>query len=128
MKLIGLRVENYKSIKDINLYIGGKPVVVFGVNGTGKSTLLNAIVALFAPVIRSLTGKGSFQLSDEDITIGEHRLAMEGTIEIGNDTLYLQRFYEKSKQNSRAPAITYDKSSMMCLLEHSETAFCKMKM
>ena len=109
MKLIGLRVENYKSIKDINLYIGGKPVVVFGVNGTGKSTLLNAIVALFAPVIRSLTGKGSFQLSDEDITIGEHRLAMEGTIEIGNDTLYLQRFYEKSKQNSRAPAITYDK-------------------
>ncbi len=125
MKLMGLRVENYKSINDINLYMGGKPVVVFGVNGTGKSTLLNAIVALFAPVIRNLTGKGSFQFSDEDITIGKHRLAMEGTIEIGDDTLYLQRFYEKSKQNSRTSALTYDKKCNELFIKTFRNSFLR---
>lgn len=111
MKLIDLRIENYKSINDLGLFFGGEDVVIFGINGTGKSTLLNAIVALFAPVIKSLTNKGTLRFTDDDITIGRQRLAIGGGFEIGNETLYLQRFYEKSKQNSRASATTYDKKT-----------------
>ena len=42
MKILGLRVHNFKGTKDFHLVVNGKDASIFGDNGTGKTTLKDA--------------------------------------------------------------------------------------
>mgnify|MGYP003218901692 FL=1 len=42
MKLLKLKLENFKGVRDFSLDADGKNVAVYGSNGTGKSTLFDA--------------------------------------------------------------------------------------
>ena len=56
-----LTLSHFRSHKISKLSLNGKPVVVFGKNGTGKTNILEA-VSLFSP------GRGLRRATAEDIT------------------------------------------------------------
>ena len=43
MRLNKVIIDNFKGFRELTLDLEGKSAVIFGVNGTGKSTLLSAI-------------------------------------------------------------------------------------
>lgn len=77
MKLLELRLENFKGVRQFTFSPGGRNATVFGDNGTGKTTLADAYFWL-------LTGKDSSGQSDNTFTVkpmGAEGLdyAVEGT-------------------------------------------------
>ncbi len=53
MRLTTLRIQNFRSCRDITLEIGGMHALV-GSNNAGKSTVLRALDFLFTPNTKSL--------------------------------------------------------------------------
>jgi energy-coupling factor transporter ATP-binding protein EcfA2 len=67
MKLIELDIQNVRGIKELKLNPGGKNLVVWGANGSGKSAVVDAIDFLLTGRITRLTGPGT-----GNITLGMH--------------------------------------------------------
>ncbi len=63
MKIHRLRAHNFRGIRDLDLDLGGKSLVILGPNGTGKSSILDAIDFLCTGSIRRLTGEGTKAIS-----------------------------------------------------------------
>lgn len=43
MRLMNLNLNNFKGFESCNLDINGKTTIIFGVNGTGKTSILEAV-------------------------------------------------------------------------------------
>ena len=63
MKIVEINIKNIRGIKQIDLVPGGKNIVVFGPNGTGKSAIVDSVDFLLSGKINRLTGKGTKSLS-----------------------------------------------------------------
>ena len=110
MRLEELKLINYQIFSQDCLKFDGKSTIIFGINGTGKSTILSAIIYLNRVWINRLNpsqGKAFTTFTDDMITIGESLLAIEGIFEIDGIYYSLQRFHERSKKNQRKSAISY---------------------
>ena len=110
MRLEELKLINYQIFSEEFLKFDGKSTIIFGINGTGKSTILSAIIYLNRVWINRLNpsqGKAFTTFTDDMITIGESLLAIEGIFEIDGIYYSLQRFHERSKKNQRKSAISY---------------------
>ena len=44
MKIAKMHLENFRGIKSLNLELMGKDAAIYGANGTGKTTIANAII------------------------------------------------------------------------------------
>ena len=44
MKLIQLHLENFRGIKELDLKFDGQNAAIYGANGSGKTTVANAII------------------------------------------------------------------------------------
>ena len=94
MKLLKLKLENFKGIKEQELNFDGKTTVIFGVNGTGKSTILHGINVICSRMIQKISGyKQSINLRKEDIRFGASRTEISLSIEFkGSEKIwYLNR-------------------------------------
>jgi len=67
MRLTSLRIQNFRSCRDIDLQIGGMHALV-GANNAGKSTVLRALDFLFNPSTKSLNDE-SFWNKDTNLEI-----------------------------------------------------------
>lgn len=56
MKLNSIILQNFKGIDNLEIKLDNKTTVIFGVNGVGKSTILQAIDLLYADIIAKLMG------------------------------------------------------------------------
>ena len=56
MKLDSITLQNFKGIDNMEIKLDNKTTVIFGVNGVGKSTILQAIDLLYADIIAKLMG------------------------------------------------------------------------
>jgi len=102
MKLINLKLRNFKGIKEFNLETFGESQAIFGDNGTGKTTLFDAFSWL-------LFDKDSANRKDFEIkTLGvdgepihglEHEV--EGVLEIGGRQLSLKKVYSENWTKKR---------------------------
>lgn len=63
MKIIELEICNVRGIRNLTLKPGGKNMVIWGPNGTGKSAVIDALDFLFTGRISRLTGTGTGNLS-----------------------------------------------------------------
>jgi DNA repair exonuclease SbcCD ATPase subunit len=70
IKVGEISVTNFKKIKSLDVQANGGNVFIMGKNGTGKTTLIQALYCL-------LTGK---ELPPDPITIGEHRSEISTTL------------------------------------------------
>ena len=59
MRLIELKIENVRGIKELELKLDGKSFGIWGPNGSGKSAVVDAIDFLFTGGISRLAGKGT---------------------------------------------------------------------
>lgn len=103
MKILSLKLENFRSIKSAEFNFGGHDANIYGANGTGKTTVGNAICWLL--IDRPMTEEANF----DPKTIGEHNLHHQATIRLaiddGQEMEFAKDFYEKwTKKRGRAAA------------------------
>ena len=93
MKILRLELENFRGIKNLAIDFDGKDTDIFGANGTGKTTVANAICWLL--IDRPATEEPDF----DPKTTGAHGIHHVATIEIetesGNQISLSKDFYEK---------------------------------
>ena len=110
MKLIELQIKNYKKFAELSLKLNGKSSVFFGVNGTGKSTVLSAINYLFRVWVNRLNssqGKSYESFEQEMIHAGSTQIQLFSKVELADQILELKRIYQKKKIGKKQP-LTYD--------------------
>jgi len=93
MKILRLELENFRGIKNLAIDFDGKDTDIFGTNGTGKTTVANAICWLLLD--RPATEEPDF----DPKTTGAHGIHHVATIEIetdrGNQIALTKDYYEK---------------------------------
>ena len=106
MKILSLTLENFRGIKDLTVNFDGKDADVFGANGTGKTTIANAICWLL--IDRPATEEADF----DPKTTGAHGLQHKASIDVelpdGQRITFAKEFYEKwtRKRGSEAEEFT----------------------
>ena len=72
MKIQGIELDNFRGIGKADIELDGKSAVIFGINGTGKTTILRAVDLIYANIIGSLlqTKKRLAVLEADDIKSG----------------------------------------------------------
>lgn len=63
MRLESLRIRNFRGIRNLELTLGGKSAAFLGPNGTGKSSIVDAVDFLLRGGVRRLEGEGAGELS-----------------------------------------------------------------
>ena len=63
MKLSSLRIHNGRGISNLELQLDGESIAIWGPNGVGKSSVVDAIEFLFTGRISRLTGEGTAGIS-----------------------------------------------------------------
>lgn len=89
MELRKLTLENYRGIESLSLDLEGKSVVLFGVNGAGKSSLLKSINLLFAQIIHAILGDKAGEpvaIIHEDLRYGADKYAITGEFSLEHDS------------------------------------------
>ncbi len=106
MKILSLMLENFRGIKDLTVNFDGKDADVYGANGTGKTTIANAICWLL--IDRPATEEADF----DPKTTGAHGLQHKASIDVelpdGQRITFAKEFYEKwtRKRGSEAEEFT----------------------
>ena len=54
MKIENLKINNFHSFDDVELSLNGKSTVIFGINGTGKTSILKSVNLLYANIINQI--------------------------------------------------------------------------
>lgn len=126
MQLKELSVSGYKIFDGQRFVMNGKSTVIFGINGTGKSTVLSAINYLNRVWINRLNpvqGKAFSNFSDEMITVGKKELMLHAIICVGGKDFRLTRFYQKAKTNKRKNVLSYHSAEYANFTECFRKAF-----
>lgn len=108
MRLQELTLYNYQIFTGEEFKLDGKSTIIFGINGTGKSTVLSAIIYLNRVWINRLNpsqGKAFMTFSDDMITIGKSDLLIKGKIEMNGLTYPLLRCHRKAKKSKKKYAV-----------------------
>lgn len=90
-----LTISDYKALDNIAIEPDGKSVVIFGVNGTGKSSILESINLLYANIINGIVNrkdlKQSYSLKVEDIQYGKSRTDISASFYLNGDVINYHR-------------------------------------
>jgi len=105
MKINKITIKNYKGIKDLEIDLNGKNTVFFGENGTGKTSILNAITTLYYPIINKIALKKNkpVNILEEDITFGESKTNLELDLNINQKSKIF--WLSKERKNSKNKSI-----------------------
>ena len=103
MEIQSLELTNFRGIAHANLTLDGKSAVIYGINGMGKSTILQACSVLFFRILSMLTASdlgsdSKVKIEDSDIKIGAQaaRISMQLNID---HTVY--SYFRSAEQNGR---------------------------
>ena len=92
MKILHLRLENFRGVRELDIELGGKDADIFGANGTGKTTIANAVVWLLCDA--PATDEKDFSPK----TAGAHDLHHKAEMTVENDdgehVTFAKDFYE----------------------------------
>jgi len=105
LKLLTLKLKNFKGIKSLELSPDGKDLKVFGENATGKTTIFDAFSWLLFD--KDSNGNSQFDIKtlDEDgETIHHLEHEVEGVIELSNKELTFKKVYYEKWTKSRGSA------------------------
>lgn len=102
MKLLQLKLENFKGVRECSLDADGKNVAVYGSNGTGKSTLFDAFTwCLFGKNSKDEKDFGIKTRDAQGQEIPQMEHAVEMTVENKGRTMVLRREYKERWRKAR---------------------------
>ena len=119
MKITKLYLNNFKIFKELDLELNEKSTVLFGINGTGKSTVLEAVNYLFRVWINRINpsqGKSYESFTPEMIRNGSSQLTLSASVCLKGENFTLERCYQKVKPGKKQP-LTYDKGQYALFTE-----------
>ena len=93
MKILSLTLENFRSIKNMTVNFDGQDADVLGANGTGKTTIANAICWLL--IDRPMTDEADFTPKTEGTHGLNHKASMTVELADGQHMTLAKDFYEK---------------------------------
>ena len=93
MKILSLTLENFRGIKNLTVNFDGKDADIYGANGTGKTTLANAICWLL--IDRPATEEADFTPKTAGTHGINHKASMEIELADGRRITLAKDFYEK---------------------------------
>lgn len=93
MKILSLTLENFRGIKNLTVNFDGKDADLYGANGTGKTTIANAICWLL--IDRPATEEADFTPKTAGTHGINHKASMEIELADGRRITLAKDFYEK---------------------------------
>lgn len=95
MKINRLELENFRTFNKAELQLDGKSTVIFGVNGTGKTSMLKSINLLYASIINQIVNrkelKQNFNVELDDIKYGKTQTKIEADFIMENQLITYNR-------------------------------------
>lgn len=95
MRLEQVSLKNFRAIETADINLEGKSTVIFGINGTGKSSILRSINLLFANIINQVVNrkelKQSYAIQLEDITYGKKETNIQALIDFEEESISYSR-------------------------------------
>lgn len=113
MKLNEVIIENFKGFRELKVNFEGKSAVIFGINGTGKSTLLSVINYCFQLWVKRLnSSQGTVYRSLESKLVchGASELKITCNVETADSQYSLYRHYVKSQPGKKASSLYVKKN------------------
>lgn len=110
MKLAKIRFNSFKRFDSLELDLEGKSTVIFGVNGMGKSTILDVINYLFRPYVYRINQaqKQAYNsFSKELIKSGKYSFNLHADVTEGDESFAFDRSYAKSNNGKKAMSVSY---------------------
>ena len=105
MKLLKLKLKNFKGIKSLELVANGEDLRIFGDNATGKTTIYDAFLWLLFD--KDSQNKADFAIKtlDKDGNV-IHKLdhEVEGTFSVDGETIVLRKVYREKYTKKRGSA------------------------
>ena len=101
----------------------GKSTVFFGVNGTGKSTILRAINVMFSRIVQKIVQsryKQTINMTKEDIRFGESKTSVEVEISLANTNKKIKYKRSLEKKMNR---LSYSQDSLNEIAELFEELY-----
>ncbi len=91
MRLEYIELNCFRAIESAKIEFNGKSTVIFGINGTGKSTILRSINLLYANIINQIVNrkelKQSYAIQLEDIQYGKKETKITALIDLENEKI-----------------------------------------
>lgn len=89
MKISKIHLYNFRGISDLELNLEEKSVVLFGINGVGKSTILRGIDLLYANIIAHLlkSSKLLAELTEDDIMFGKAKAKVAANFSFSTENI-----------------------------------------
>ena len=112
MRINKLNLQNFEGFERCELSLDGKSTVIFGVNGTGKSSILAAINYLCWNWVNRLNpsqGTASKSLDASLVRSGSSKLEISAEFELGGETFSLQKDYVKARSGKGASVTPHKK-------------------
>lgn len=95
MKINRLELENFRSFDRAELQLDGKSTVIFGVNGTGKTSVLTSINLLYANIVNQIVNrkelKQNFNLELDDIQYGKKQTKIKADFDLKEQRIIYHR-------------------------------------
>lgn len=95
MKINRLELENFRSFDRAELQLDGKSTVIFGVNGTGKISVLTSINLLYANIVNQIVNrkelKQKFNLELDDIKYGKKQTKIKADFDMEEQRITYHR-------------------------------------
>ena len=115
MKIANLNLKNFRDAQALSLELDPKLNVFVGVNGSGKSTVLDAIAIMLSwPASRIIRpGASGKPITENDITNGKSSSSIQLSCEIDNKTIEW-----KLTKNRKGHAASEDKSNLQDLKDY----------
>ena len=115
MKVTKLNLKNFRDAQALSLELNPKLNVFVGVNGSGKSTVLDAIAIMLSwPVKRIIrSGASGSSIIENDITNGKSSSSIQLSCEIDSKTIEW-----KLSKNRKGHAASEDKSNLLDLKDY----------
>ena len=105
MKILSLTLENFRGIKNLTVNFDGKDADIYGANGTGKTTIANAICWLL--IDRPATEEADFTPKTAGTHGINHKASMEIELADGRRITIAKDFYEKWTRKRGSAAEEY---------------------
>ena len=103
IKLIRLKMENFKKHKSLEIDFNGRNAVISGKNGTGKSSVYDSLMWLLFG--KNSEGKSDFEVkplgSDGNVLDHDALTSVEAVLDVGGEEITLQRTYREKWETRR---------------------------